>query len=185
MKRLIVFVSLIIALATSCKFSYYPNLPAQLPVESHAGDDSTTISYPRSIVFYKVKSISGNYSYPTCGWASGLYLKIHQDSTFEEQKYSDVPNSSWLFKGKVLIQNDTLILDYYGALRGEVYYRIMNIDSINYIVALNKVDLFLDKYERNRAVFSDSVFTNPKDKARTKLNYLNNLCFIRCEYFNE
>ena len=77
------------------------------------------------------------------------------------------------------------ILDFYGALREEVYYRIRNIDSINYIVALNKIDLFLDKYERNRAVFSDSIFTNPKDEAKTKLNYLNDLCFIRCEYFNE
>ena len=55
--------------------------------------------------------------------------------------------------GKVIIKYDTLILDYYGALRGQV--------------------------------FSDSIFTNPKDKARTKLNYLNDLCFIRCEYFNE
>ena len=90
-----------------------------------------------------------------------------------------------LFKGKVVIQNDTLILDYYGALRGEVYYRIMNIDSINYIVALNKVDLFLDKYERNRAVLSDSVYANPKVKMTTKFAYLNELCFIRCEFFNE
>ncbi len=184
MVKLIVFVSLIIALATSCKFSYYPNLPAKLPIESQEGDDSTVISYPRTIAFGEVESIRGNYSYPIWGGYEGLYLTIHKDSTFEEQKYSDVPNSSWLFKGKVLIMHDTLVLDYRGVLRGEVYYKIMNIDSVNYIVALNKVDLFLDKYERNRAVLSDSVYANTKAKMATKFSYLNELCFIRCEFFN-
>jgi len=185
MKKRTVFVLLIIALATSCKFSYYSNLPTKLPVESQCGDDSTIISYPRSISFGEVESISGNYSYPTWGGFAGLYLEIHEDSTFEEQKYSDVPNGSWLFKGKVLIKHDTLILDYNGVLRGEVYYKIMNIDSVNYIVALNKVDLFLDKYERNRVALSDSFYVNPNSKAKFKLACLNELCFIRCEFFNE
>jgi len=185
MGKAIIVVFIVIAFAISCKFSYYTSLPAKLPLENQAGDDSTTIKYHRSITFGRVASISGNYSYPICGWASGLYLIIHQDSTFEEKKYSDVPNNNWLYKGKVLIKNDTLILDYYGVFRGQEFYKILNIDTVNYIVALNKVDLFLDKYERNRAVFTDSVFVNPKVEMQMKFALLNELCFIRCEFLND